>query len=91
MSPQVQGGAGQNCAQSHQALCPGAWSTPSAQPKAEVWRRGVKDGVAPCVEEGTVKRKLLIYLPTSRGSLPFIWPLSAGRADRHGDEEMEGL
>lgn len=52
VSPQVQGGARRNCAQSHQDLCPGAWSAPSAQPKAEVWRREVKGGEAPCTDEG---------------------------------------
>ena len=75
--PRDQGGAGQNCAQSHQGLCHEGWSNPSAQPRTEVWRREVKGGGAPCMEEGTVKRELRFTFPAPGDHFysfgPFCW------------------
>ena len=77
--PQKQS-AGQDCAQSHQGLCHEGWSNPSAQPRTEAWRREVKGGGAPCMEEGTVKRELWFASPAPGDHLYSLAPF-AGRAD----------
>lgn len=56
VSPQGPGVARQNCAQSRRGLRPGVRPAPSAQPKAELWRRGRRAGGGPCTGEGAVRR-----------------------------------